>query len=145
MSWSGDLPRDISEIVRRALRSGFAEIPEVDEDIFEEVEVKSDEDFRTLIEEDVPNVLKDILRKAGLRCRLFLSTVERMPEYIANCWTRDNKPVALEIDAGFEPWEGEGFEGYGSYQLYSIRAHPGHYGPNMLVYYKEVPPLKPRR
>ena len=123
---------EIRGLVKRALRKGEAEA-EIEETLFEDVYIESDEDWETLLHEDIPAELRNLLKQAGLACNVYHKK-DDVPgfEYVANCITKDGRPVALGFDIYYD------YE-FGKVTLLSAEAWANvRWSPSQLVYYHEV-------
>ncbi|RDD52765.1 MAG: hypothetical protein BA066_07930 [Candidatus Korarchaeota archaeon NZ13-K] len=124
--------RDLKDLVSEALSKGYAE-GEIQESIFEDVEIETEKDLDEMFHKDVPHALKKALREAGLMCRIFHKKKDiHGPEFLANCETKHGIPVALELEVEHDPVDKE------VNLLYVYAAGGTHWSPNRLVYYHEV-------
>ena len=117
----------------------------VDEEVFEtlleDVDFSSknwESKFRKAFQKDIPRILMAMFREAGFsECKIYdLKDGVTLPEYLANCTTRDGTKVAIELDVEYDP-ETE------SVDLLLFRAYKNSYWkPDILVYYTDVTPKK---
>ena len=106
---------------------------ELDELIFEDVWIESDEEWRKLFHDDIPETLKEVFRKIGLFCRIYHKKDDVPgPEYIANCITRSGRKVALGLDVDYDHEVGEVVLTFA--QAWS----DAEWTPSQLVYYHET-------
>ena len=126
------LVRELKSLVRRALAKREAERA-LEEALFEDVTIESDEDWRALWHDEVPSTLKDVLERAGLSCRIFHKKDEVPgPEYVANCIARGGRKVALGLDVDYDHEVGE-------VRLTYVKAYgDAEWTPSQLVYYHET-------
>ena len=124
---------DLRELKSKALRSGFAE-GEIMRTLFEEVEVESDEDYRKLIHDDIPETLRKLLEKAGLReCRVYRKKdAVAGAEYIAEC--RYPEPIVVEMETDFDWFD----EDLARVDLLFVKMEKGRLSPDIKPYYREV-------
>jgi len=124
--------RDLKDLVSEALSKGYAE-GEIQESIFEDVEIETERGWDEMFHKDVPHALKEALREAGLICRVFHKKDEiRGAEYLANCRTKDGIPMALELEVEHDPVGGD-------IDLLFVTVKKGaQWSQNTLVYYHEV-------
>lgn len=128
-----DIAKKFRRLVTCALHEKECE-QMIDETIFEDVEMTTFEEAKKLYEKEIPETLNIILKEAGLNCDIYFKKDDVPgPEYIANCWTRDGKKIALGIDVEYDPE-------VGIVRIVFARAYSGaHYPESVLVYYKQVP------
>jgi len=127
-----ELIRDLKALVRRALREKESEV-ELYETLFEDVDIKSEEDWISLYHDEIPSTLKAILEKVGLACKLFhKKDAVPGPEYVANCITRTGRKIALGLDVDYDHEVGE------VKLTYATAYGDEEWTPNQLVYYHEV-------
>jgi hypothetical protein len=102
-----EIVSELRSLVREALRKKEAE-REIGEALFEDVEMRTEEEWREYFHTEIPAVLRKILRSAGLSCRLYHKKDDVPgPEYVANCVTRDGRKVALGLDVDYDDVAGE--------------------------------------
>ena len=120
------------------------DVDEIDEDVFEtllEDVAIGDQDwdeYRRLFHEDIPRILMAMFREVGFTdCKIYdLKDGVTLPEYLANCTTRDGTKVAIELDVEYDPETAR-------VELLLFRAYKNSYWkPDILVYYTDVTPKK---
>jgi len=130
--WINELAEEIRSIVQEAMREKEGE-RELYETIMEDVEIKTDRDWRDVFDYEVPSILKRVLERAGLTCSLY-HRKDDVPgfEYVANCTTKDGERIALGFDVDYDP---DTYE----VQLQFVQAwRESRWTPTQLVYYHEV-------
>lgn len=131
-----DVVRDIKALVREALRRGEAE-KEIYETLFEDVTVNSDQEYKELVDEDIPSALRKALEKVGLICTIYHKREAISGyEYLANCVTKTGRKMALGFDVDIREFESIGA---GEVELLvGYAARDTEWSPSRLVYYHEV-------
>ena len=127
-----DIIRELKSLIRDALIQKESE-RELEETLFEDVWIESDEDWRKLYDDDIPSTLKDILEKVGLSCRIFHKKDDVPgPEYVANCVTRSGRKMALGFDVDYDHEAGE------VTLMFAQAWRDAEWTPSQLVYYHET-------
>ncbi len=127
------LVEELKSLVKTALAQG-EDSREIEETLFEEVyDVDTEGEWKELYHRDIPDVLREALKKIGLTCKIYHKK-DDVPgyEYVANCWTKTGRSIALGFDVDYDPELGE-------VNLVTASAWRDRvWNPNQLVYYHEV-------
>jgi len=127
-----EIVSELKSLVREAFRKREAE-REIEEALFEDVEIKTEEEWKEYFHTEIPAVLRKLLRSAGLSCRLYHKKDDVPgPEYAANCVTRDGRRVAVGFDVDYD---------YDTGEIVLTYAHAwgdDEWTPSQLVHYHEV-------
>jgi len=127
-----ELIRELRDIVREAFRLKQSE-REIGASLFENVFIGSDDEWREVFHEDVPNALRELLEKVGLTCSIFHKK-DDVPgyEYLANCVSRTGRKVALGFDVDYDYEIGD------VYLAFASAWRDSEWSENQLVHYHEV-------